>query len=52
MSSLLLFVILVSLFLVTYIANHRTEAPITLKNPVACQSCSNHGCSNYKGGKS
>lgn len=52
MAALLLFTILVSLFLITYISNHRTEAPITLENPAACQSCSNHACSNYKGGES
>lgn len=52
MAALLLLIVLVSLFLIAYIANHRTEAPITLENPVACRSCSNQACSNNKGGES
>lgn len=52
MAALLLLIVLVSLFLITYITNHRTEAPITLENPVACQSCSNQACANYKGEES
>lgn len=51
MGAVLLLLVLVSVFLITYVANHRTKAPIDIEKASACRSCSNHGCSNYKGGE-
>ncbi len=51
MAAIFLFLSLVSVFILTYVANHRVKAPVEVHKITACQSCSNHSCSNYKGGE-
>lgn len=51
MAPVILFVVLVSVFMWTYVMNKRTEAPVTISEQTSCHSCSNHTCSHYKGGE-
>ncbi len=51
MAALFLFLSLVSLFIFTYVSNHRVKAPVEVHKITACQRCSNSACSNYKGGE-
>lgn len=51
MAPIVLLIILITMFTCTYVMNKRTGAPVVIQKKSSCHSCSNHTCSQYKGGE-